>query len=86
MPSRKYVTETVLHKIYTGIKEELFKLVHAPGVEYYSFTTDVWSTNVASHSLLSLTGHWIDENFQKISAVLAVEELLGSHTGNHTYL
>ena len=65
LSSRKYVTETVLHKIYTGIKEELFKLVHAPDVEYYSFTTDVWSTNVASHSLLSLTGHWIDENFFK---------------------
>ena len=27
---------------------------------------------------MSLTGHWIDENFQKISAVLAIEELLGS--------
>lgn len=51
LPSRKYVTETILHKIlYTGVKKEL---VHAPGVEYYSFTTDVWSTNVASHSLLS---------------------------------
>ena len=68
------------------MKEELFKLVHAPGVEYFSFTIDVWSTNVASHSLLSLTGHWIDENFQKISAALAVEELLGSHTGNHIIL
>ena len=83
LPSRKYITETVIHKIYTGIKEELHKLVHAPGVEYYSFTTDVWSTNVASHSLLSLTGHWVDKNFQKISAVLSVEELQGSHTGNH---
>ena len=78
MPSRKYVTEIILHKIYTGIKKELFKLVHAPDVEYFSFTTDVWSTNVVSHSLLSLTGHWIDENFQKIFAVLAVEELLDS--------
>ena len=73
----------ILHKIYTEMKEELFKLMHARGVEYFSFTTDVWSTNVASHSLLNLTGLWIDENFQKIFVVLAVEELLGSHTGNH---
>ena len=80
---RKYITETVICKIYTGIKEELHKLVHAPGIEYYSFTTDVWSTNVASHSLLSLTGHWVDKNFQKVSAVLSVEELQGYHTGNH---
>ena len=82
-PNWKYVTETILHKIYTGIKEELHKLVHAPGVEYYSFTTDVWSTNVASHSRLSLTSHWIDENFQKVSAVLSVEELQASHTGSN---
>ena len=41
LPSRKYITETVIHKIYTGIKDELHKLVHAPGIEYYSFTTDV---------------------------------------------
>jgi len=38
---------------------------------------------VASHSLLSLTGHWIDKSFQKVSAVLCVEELQGSHTGSH---
>ena len=38
---------------------------------------------MASHSLLSLTGYWVDKKFQKISAVLSVEELQGSHTGNH---
>lgn len=83
LPSRKYVTETVIQKIHSGIKEELQKLVHSPGVEYYRFTTDVWCTNVASHSLLSLTDHWIDKSFQKVSAVLCVEELQGSHTGSH---
>ena len=30
-----------------------------------------------------LTGHWVDKLFQKVSAVLCVEELQGSHTGSH---
>jgi len=32
---------TILYKIYTGIKQELHKLVHDPGVECYIFTMDV---------------------------------------------
>ena len=58
--------------------------MHASGVKYYSFTTDVWSTNTATHSLLSLTAHWVELNFEKIPAVLCVQQLEGSHTGNAT--
>ena len=54
--------------------------LHAPGVQYYSFTTHVWSTNTATHSLLSLTAHWVKTNFEKLSAVLCVQQLEGSHT------
>ena len=82
VPSRKYMTEIVLKKINMGMKEELLKKLHAPGVEYYSFTTDGWSTNVASHSLLSLTAHWVERDFTKLSAVLCVKEMEGSHTGS----
>ena len=76
------MTETILRKIDIGIKEELMKKLHARGIEYYSFTTDGWSTNVATHSLLSLTAHWVEQDFTKVSAVLCVKELEGSHTGS----
>ena len=82
VPSRKYVIETVLRKIDVGIKSELMKKLHAPSIENYSFTTDGWSMNVATHSLLSLTAHWVEQDFTKISAVLCVKELEGSHTGS----
>ena len=65
-----------------GMKEKLLKKLHAPGVEYYSFTTDGWSTNVVSHSLLSLTAPWVEQDFTKMSAVLCVKEMEGSHTGS----
>ena len=41
------------------------KKLHASGVECYSFTTDGWSTHGASHSLLSLTAHWVEQDFTK---------------------
>ena len=81
VPSRKYITETVLKMINVGMKEELMKKLHALGVEYYSFTTDGWSTNVATHSMVSLTAHWVEQDFTKMSAVLCVKEMEGSHTG-----
>ena len=81
-PSRKYITETVLKKINVGMKEELMKKLHAPGVEYYSFTTDGWSTNVATHSMMSLTAYRVEQDFTKMSAVFCVKEMEGSHTGS----
>ena len=64
------------------MNKELMKKLHAPCVEYYSFTTDVWSTNVATYSMISLTAHWVEKDFTKMSAVLCVKEMEGSHTGS----
>ena len=52
--------------------------LHSLGVIDYSFTSDAWGTSTAGGSLLSLTAHWV---VQKISAVLHVMALEGSHTG-----
>ena len=46
LPSRRYFTENVVTKIYESLKEEVFKAVR--GVEYFSFTTDIWSTCISN--------------------------------------
>ena len=51
--------------------------------KHFSFTTDIWSTNVSSDSLSSFTAHWITNDFQRLSVVLNVKLLEGSHTGAH---
>lgn len=48
--------------------------------DYISFTTDVWSCDVNSDSLLGLTAHWVDGNFQRKSAVLQAHSLDERHT------
>ena len=35
-------------------------------MQYVSLTTDIWSSDVSSDSLLSVTAHWIDDNWQPL--------------------
>ena len=79
VPSRKYVTEVVIPRIVVGLMNEVQKLLKE--VVWFSFTTDIWSTDVSSDSLLSLTAHWFSDLFERRSAVLHAEPIHGSHTG-----
>lgn len=45
------------------------------GVEWFSFTTDIWSTEVSTDALLSLSAHWLTES------VLHTQTFPGSHIG-----
>jgi len=77
IPSRKYITEKVVTKIYMDLKEKV-----SCGVEYFSFTTDVWSTCVSNESLLSLIAHWIRaDTFSHVSVMWNTSRLEGFHTG-----
>ena len=85
IPSRKYLTDSLFPRIITGVKAALNKKLHTPehDVKHCSFTTDIWSNNVAHRSLLSLTAHWLSDSFEKSSAVLHVTALEESHTGSY---
>ena len=81
-PSRKYFTETIIPKIYSGMKEEVVRLINSCDDEsYLSFTMDAWSSSVNDTALLSLTAHWIDSQFKRVSAVLNTQCLTEAHTG-----
>ena len=83
-PSRKYFTETIIPKIYSGMKEEVVRLINSCDDEsYLSFTMDAWSSSVNDTALLSLTAHWIDSQFKRVSAVLNAQCLTEAHTGEY---
>ena len=79
LPSRRYFTETVIPTIVVWMVQTI--KANLKSVSYLSFTTDVWSSNVSSDSLLSLTAHWVSDEFQLISAVLQAKSLEERHTG-----
>ena len=79
LPSRRYFTENVVTKIYEYLKQEVSQALS--GIEYFRYTTDVWSTCVSNESLLSLTAHWISNTFQCANVMLNASRMDGSHTG-----
>ena len=81
LPSQKYFSERVIPSMIATMHDSIStKLCD---INDFSFTPDIWSTNVASDLLLSFTAHWITNDFQEMSAVLNLKLLEGSHTGVH---
>jgi len=52
-------------------------------VDYFSFKKDAWSACAVTASLLSLSAHWLTDDFTRISAVLNVQPLEDAHTGEY---
>ena len=72
------MTEVILPRIMDGVATEVKKELRS--AQWYSFTTDIWSTEVSNDCLLSFTVHWLTELFEKKEAVLHAQPLPGSHS------
>ncbi len=79
IPSRKYITETILPKIHSDIKSKVKDEIAE--VKWLSCTSDIWRTEVSNGSLISLTAHWLTDCFKKKAAMLHAQSIPGSHTG-----
>ena len=49
--------------------------------EFINFTSDVWTSDNNLNAFLSLTGHWIDSEFNRKYAFLKLHSLESPHTG-----
>ena len=81
LPSRRYITENILPHIHSGIMTQVQS--QTAGAEWFSFTSDIWTTNVSNKSMISLTAHWLTIDFVRKSAVLNVKPFPESHTGEN---
>ena len=70
IPSHKYFHETVIPDIVNTIESKIKAKLQ--GINYISFTTDIWSSEVNGDSLLSFTAHWVDGTFHRFLAILQV--------------
>jgi hypothetical protein len=50
---------------------------------YISFPTDSWTTSQCTGSLLSITGHWITDSWERRAAVIAACSIDGSYTADN---
>ena len=70
VPSRKYFSQTVIPSLEITLAQ----------VEYCSFTTDLWTAKYQNHSYISISYHFIDEEWELHSYCLETRELPIEHT------
>lgn len=83
LPSRRYFSENILNDMYDDVRLKVEEALSS-SCEFIALTTDAWSAdNSPGVALLSLTGHWIDEKFNRRYAMLHAQQLDEAHTGDY---
>jgi hypothetical protein len=77
IPSYRNMTEVVLPNMQKAVKERIQGVLKL--AEAMSFTSDIWTSDVSNLSYISLTVHFIADDFQPHIYVLHNQHLEGSH-------
>ena len=81
VPSRKYFSQTVIPSLYLQERKKVeTSLVQA---EYCSFTTDLWTAKYQNRSYISVSCHFIDQEWELHSYCLETRELPVDHTAQN---
>ncbi|XP_053968597.1 E3 SUMO-protein ligase ZBED1-like [Anastrepha ludens] len=79
LPSRNKLRNTCMQDFYTNMKDKLHCILDR--VDYCAITTDCW-TSRANESYMTVTCHFINDNFELKAAVLSTKNLIDET--NHT--
>ncbi|CAH1107496.1 unnamed protein product [Psylliodes chrysocephalus] len=80
LPSKTTLRDTIQKKLYLEGVTKLKDILK--NIEFLAITSDCW-TSLASESYISVTRHFIDENFQLKNAILHTKKLDSRHTGEN---
>lgn len=78
IPSRRFFTETAIPALYNETKAHVMEALQKAG--RVAITCDAW-TSVATESYITVTAHFITDNWQLESHVLQMRAMFESHTG-----
>ena len=73
--SDSHFRKTVIPELYESLCVKLKAVLDKP--KFLSFTTDAWTTAQCTDSLLSITAHWIDDDWQRPSAIVGACHMEG---------
>ena len=80
IPSRTYFLQTVLPAHYVDVKKKVEALLST--TQYCLITTDIWTAKYQTQGYLSLTCHFIDNEWTLRSIVLTTVTLTTDHSGD----
>ncbi|XP_073726190.1 zinc finger BED domain-containing protein 4-like [Misgurnus anguillicaudatus] len=82
LKTEKYYRTDLFKDVHTKVENKIKELVTLENAgPYLAFTTDCWSGD--TESLMSLTCHFIDSDWERKQIVLNVKAMHGSHTGEY---
>jgi hypothetical protein len=79
MPSRKFFSEKVIPEMYDSARANVQTAIDE--AKSVCLTTDTWTSTHTTESFMSLTAHWISDDFGRKYAVLHCEKFDGQPTG-----
>ncbi len=77
----KHYCTCILDGIVANVKKKIKALIAEDAGPFLSFTTDCWSGDI--EVLMSLTCHFIDDNWERKQVILNAKAMSGSHTGEY---
>lgn len=80
LPSRKYLSNTLLEEDYRNCFERIMELVSQ--AQAIALTCDSW-TNINNDSFFAVTAHFFDENYELRSPLLACKKFEERHTADN---
>lgn len=82
LKTEKYYRTDLFEDVHTKVEDKIKERVTLENAgPYLAFTTDCWSGD--TESLMSLTCHFIDSDWERKQIVLNVKAMHGSHTGEY---
>lgn len=82
LKTEKYYCTDLFDDVRTNVANKIKEMVTLENAgPYLSFTTDCWSGD--TKSLMSLTCHFINSDWERKQVVLNVKAMYGSHTGEY---
>jgi hypothetical protein len=81
MPSRRYFSETMLPRLYEESRKTAVRMIEK--AESLAFTSDIWTASTCNEAFVSLSAHWIDDEFKRQSLVLNAKHFPERHTGQN---
>ena len=80
LPSRRFIKEEYVEKKIYDVMNSKMQALFA-NVPFVSLTSDIWTEDFNGNSFISLTCHWLTEDFYQQHLVLKVAPFNESHSG-----
>ena len=83
IPSMRFFADKIIAEMHESITSRI--QAHVAEAQAFAFTSNIWTCEYTTQFYISVTSHWIDDDFQRTHAILRCEAFDGRHTTLNIY-